>query len=66
MNDNYHEQQKQEDILHLRKLLKEFPPFVSEFFRGIEEKTSSKTRIGYAYDLRIFFNFLRDVQNTLI
>lgn len=58
MNDNYHEQQKQEDILHLRKLLKEFPPFVSEFFRGIEEKTSSKTRIGYAYDLRIFFNFL--------
>ncbi len=58
MNDNYHEQQKQENILHLRKLLKEFPPFVSEFFRGIEEKTSSKTRIGYAYDLRIFFNFL--------
>lgn len=30
------------------------------FFRGIEQTTSSRTRIAYAYDLGIFFNFIKD------
>lgn len=36
----------------------DLPPFAKAFFRGIEPKTSSRTRIAYAYDLRIFFDFL--------
>lgn len=28
-------------------------------FRGIEPRTSTRTRIAYAYDLSVFFDFLR-------
>jgi len=41
------------------------PPFVKLFFRGIEDYTSSRTRIGYAYDLRLFFDFLVKESITL-
>lgn len=54
----YHEQKDRENILHLRSLIKELPPFCTDFFRGIEPQTSSRTRIAYAYDLKVFFDFL--------
>ncbi|NLK21075.1 MAG: tyrosine-type recombinase/integrase [Epulopiscium sp.] len=62
---NYFEQQKQKNALRLRALLSSLPPFAFEFFRGIEPTTSSKTRIGYAYDLRIFFEYILDIHPTL-
>ena len=34
------------------------PYFCSEFFIGVENQTTPLTRINYAYDLRIFFDFL--------
>ena len=54
----YHEQTFIDDTLRLRDVLKTMPPFTRDYFRAIEPKTSSKTRISYAYDIRIFFNFL--------
>lgn len=36
----------------------ELPPFIDEYFLGIENRTSTLTRLNYAYDLRIFFDFL--------
>lgn len=39
-------------------LLEELPPFVDEYFLGIENQTSTLTRLNYAYDLRIFFDYL--------
>lgn len=54
----YHEQVDRENIQKLRSMIKELPPFCAEFFRGIEPQTSSRTRIAYAYDLKIFFDFL--------
>lgn len=54
----YHEAEKQKDILYLRSLLKELPPFLEEFFIGISQRTATKTRVGYALDLRIFFYYL--------
>lgn len=39
--------------------MKELPPFCTDFFRGIEPRTSSRTRIAYAYDLSVFFDFLK-------
>lgn len=42
----------------LKELLKELPDFCNEFFMGIEPNTSPLTRLNYAYDLRVFFNFL--------
>lgn len=54
----YHEQKDRDNTLHLRQLIQELPLFCSQFFRGIEPRTSSRTRIAYAYDLKIFFEFL--------
>ena len=55
----YHEQKDIENIKHLRELIKGLPSFCSDYFRGIETETSTKTRIAYAHDLRIFFEFLK-------
>lgn len=56
---SYHEQENVENTKKLRKLLKQLPPFCFDFFRGIEPRTSSRTRIAYAYDLITFFEFLK-------
>lgn len=54
----YHEQKDRENILHLRQLIRDLPPYCAQYFRGIEPRTSSRTRIAYAYDLKVFFSFL--------
>ena len=55
----YHEQKDIENVKKLREIIKELPPFCVDYFRGIEPRTSSRTRIAYAYDLTVFFDFLR-------
>ncbi len=55
---SYHQQKDIENVKHLRQLIKELPHFCGDFFRGIEQRTSSRTRIAYAYDLKVFFDFL--------
>ncbi len=55
----YYEQKDRENIKKLRTMIQELPPFCVEFFRGIEPQTSSRTRIAYAYDLHVFFDFLQ-------
>jgi len=54
----YHEQTKINYTLRLRKIQKTLPPFAKDFFRAIEPTSSVRTRINYAYDIRVFFNFL--------
>ncbi len=46
------------DIDKIADLLEELPPFCADYFLGIETRTSPQTRLKYAYDLRIFFDFL--------
>ena len=46
----------------LNRLLENLPTFCNAFFLGIEQTTSPLTRLGYARDLEIFFNFL--IQET--
>lgn len=48
----------------MRAVLDTLPPFCKTYFRGIEEYTSSRTRLAYAYDLRLFFEFLHE-QNSI-
>lgn len=57
---NYHKLENQNNALKLRELIEPLPYYVREFFRGIEPRTSSRTRIAYAYDLNVFFQYLRD------
>lgn len=57
-NKTYHEQMDIKNNLRLRELLKELPSFCKTYFRGIEPSTASRTRIAYAVDLKVFFEFL--------
>lgn len=54
----YHEQTDVENTLKLREVLKTLPVFARDFFRAVSTTTSASTRIKYAYDIRIFFQFL--------
>ena len=56
----YHEQTQIDQTIRLREVLKTLPPFAKDYFRAIEPKSSSRTRINYAYDVRIFFHFLME------
>lgn len=58
-NIPYYQQKDIENIKKLREMMKTLPPFCTEFFRGIEPRTSTRTRIAYAYDLSVFFDFLK-------
>ena len=55
----YYEQKDIENIKKLREMMTTLPPFCTEFFRGIGPRTSTRTRIAYAYDLSVFFDFLK-------
>lgn len=44
----------------MRAVLDTLPSFCRTFFRGIEDYTSSRTRLAYAYDIRLFFEFLHE------
>lgn len=54
----YYQNKNAHNVNKLRELLNEFPRFSKDFFRGIEQASSTNTRIGYAYDIRTFFRFL--------
>lgn len=54
----YQEQTYIDNTLRLRDVLNTMPPFVKDYFRAIEPTTSARTRISYAYDIRVFFRFL--------
>lgn len=56
--NNYHNQQKIKYTQTLREILDTLPGFCKDYFRSIEQTTSAKTKINYAYDVRIFFNYL--------
>ena len=62
---SYREQEKIENTVKLREFLKELPPYVKDYFRAKEPTTSDKTRLSYAYDLRVFFRFLKESNPAL-
>ena len=59
-NTSYHKQEDLKNTKKLREMTADLPPYVRDFFRGIEPQTSSRTRIAYAYDLRVFFTYLHE------
>ncbi|MBE5740720.1 MAG: integrase, partial [Clostridiales bacterium] len=56
--NNYYVKRNISDLEKIEELLNELPSFCADYFLGIESRTSSQTRLKYAYDLRIFFDFL--------
>ena len=57
----YTEKINLENKRKLQELLKELPKFCSDFFRYLDTRnTSSRTRLSYGYDIRIFFEFIQE------
>lgn len=61
----YHEHTDIENTLRLRQVLATLPSFCRDYFRAIDATTTTKTRISYAYDIRIFFQFLLETNPSL-
>ena len=61
----YYENVNIENTLKLRETLKCLPGFCREYFIGIEQTTASRTRLAYAYDLTVFFNFIKENNPSL-
>ena len=57
---NYHDEQNNLNTLKMRAVLQTLPSFCKSFFRGINDSTSSRTRLAYAYDLRVFFEYMHE------
>ena len=63
---NYYDEKEKENTIKIREQLDSLPYFCKDFFRSIEPRTTSKTRIAYCYDLQVFFNFLKSNNPKLI
>ncbi len=59
-NKSYKTQTDIKDTIRLREILGTLPRFASDFFRGISTTTAPSTRLKYAYDLRIFFQYISE------
>lgn len=59
-NFEYSKEQGRRDILMTRTVLKDLPAFCREFFISLNDNTSTKTRLNYAYDLRVFFKYITE------
>lgn len=57
-DENYYHERNLNNLDRIDKLLYDLPPFVEDFLRGVETRTSTLTRMNYCYDLRIYFYFL--------
>ena len=60
MANDYHKQVARDQTVRLREITAELPPYVRDYFRSISETTQPRTRTAYAYDIKLFFEFLID------
>lgn len=58
--DIYYANRDENSYIKIRKILSELPNFCGNYFISIESNTSALTRLNYAYDLRLFFNYLNE------
>lgn len=60
MEQKYYEEQDQKNIEKIRHIQEQLPSFCKSFFHDIADYTSTRTRVAYAYDLKVFFDFLHE------
>ncbi len=55
----FHEQRTSDNIEKLGIILEnDLPDFCQDYFIGIEQRTTALTRLNYAYDIRLFMQYL--------
>ncbi|HAF26072.1 MAG TPA: integrase [Lachnospiraceae bacterium] len=64
-NKNYHDRVQIEQTLKLREVMETLPGFCRRFFRGVDNTMSARTKLGYALDLRIFFEYMHENNSSL-
>lgn len=57
-NMSYYEKRDLKNMKKIGDYLEKLPQFCYDFFIGIENNTSSLTRVNYAMDLSVFFDYL--------
>ena len=60
MPNDYHDRTRIDRTHRLRALIRELPDVCADYFVAIEQLTSPLTRLSYAYDLKLFFQYLSD------
>jgi len=60
MPNDYHDQIQLMRTRRLRALIRELPDFCADYFVAIDQLTSPLTRLSYAYDLKLFFQYLSE------
>lgn len=63
--NTYHDKYNNITTIKLRQTLNTLPKFCKDFFLGIKDTTSARTRLAYSYDLRIFFEYLSQSNPSL-
>lgn len=58
MAKSYYKNSETKLIVKLRDTQKELPLFLGDLFHALSDYTTARTRLGYAYDLKIFFTYL--------
>ncbi len=64
-NLSYYDEKEIEYTKRLRELSVELPQYTKDYFRAIENVSSPRTRISYAYDLLVFFRFMLEKNPSL-
>ena len=54
----YNEEIEKDIRFKLNEIEKELPKFCKQYFIALENTTLPRTRLGYAYDIRLFFQYL--------
>ncbi len=66
VNNDYYLERKEKTDERAEGLITELPYFCGEFFYGTANNTSALTRLNYAYDLRIFFDYISKVKQIKV
>jgi len=65
-SNNYFINRNRENLRKLSEILNELPSFCSVFFVGMSTTTTPLTRLGYARDLKTFFNYLTTFEKPFL
>ena len=62
---DFHKDFAKDQLVRLRAVTAELPPYVRDYFRSISETTQPRTRTAYAYDIKLFFEYLIEANPSL-
>ena len=54
----YQQQIDMKNLELIRNICNDMPDFINRFFRGIQQTTSTRSRLGYARDIKHFFEYI--------